>query len=120
VETLYNLLNNNIEIYKTRTLHVVLYGCEICSLTLSEGCRLRAWRISYPEGYLHLSKGRLEKFPQSKASRCVQLMQQYLGNQLEENEICRHIAHMGEKRIVHWGFVGKPTRKGPLRRTNTE
>jgi hypothetical protein len=40
----YKLLSNNlIRIYRTIILPVVLYGCEIWSLTLKEGRRLRVF-----------------------------------------------------------------------------
>jgi hypothetical protein len=40
-----NLLSKNIiiKIYRTVILSVVLYGCEILSLTLKEECRLRVF-----------------------------------------------------------------------------
>jgi hypothetical protein len=40
-----SLLSKNvkIKIYRTIILPVVLYGCEICSLTLREECRLRVF-----------------------------------------------------------------------------
>ena len=42
-----SLLSKNlkIKIYITIILHVVLYGCETWSLTLTEECRLRVFRI---------------------------------------------------------------------------
>ena len=37
-----------IELYKTRILPVVLYGCEAWSLTLREQCRLRVFENRIP------------------------------------------------------------------------
>jgi hypothetical protein len=49
--------NINIVLYRTKHLHVVLYGCEIWSLTLREGHRMRVFenrvlrRIFGPKRY---------------------------------------------------------------------
>jgi hypothetical protein len=46
----YSLLPKNIKtkIYKTIVLDLVLYGCEICSLTLRKERRLRVFENSVP------------------------------------------------------------------------
>jgi hypothetical protein len=109
-----------VEIYKTRILPVVLYGCETWSLTLREEHRLRIfenrvlkrifgpnrdemtgeWRKLHNEE-LHISYSSPNIIRQIKSRRM-----RWAG----------HVARMGEERNVYKVLTGKPEGKRPLGR----
>jgi hypothetical protein len=108
-----------LNIYKTITLPVVLYGCETSSLTLGEEHRLRVFenrvlrRIFGPKGdevigdWMKLHNEELNILYSSP-------------NIIRQNKSRRmrwvgHVARMGEKSVQ--GFGGKARRKETTRKT---
>ena len=108
------------DMYGTIILPVVLYGCEIWSLTLREEHRLRVfqnsmlrrvfgpkrdevtgeWRKLHNEEFRDLySLPNIMRVVKSRRMRCL-----------------GHVAHMGEGIGVHRVLVGKPKGKRPLGR----
>jgi hypothetical protein len=118
-----HIKNLKIKIYKTVTLSIVLYGCEIWSLTLGEEHRLRvfenrvlrkifgpkreedgSWRkMHYDEFYSLYSSLNIVRVIKSRRMRWA-----------------GHVARMGERRDVYRVLVGRPEGKrslgGPRRR----
>jgi hypothetical protein len=111
--------NLKIRICKTIILPVVLYGCEIWSLTLREEHRLRVFenkvlrRIFGPKrdevtgGWRKLHNEELRDLYSSPSiTRITKLMMIWAG----------HVARVGAKRNVCRLFIGKPEGKRPLER----
>jgi hypothetical protein len=108
-------------IYKTIILLVVLYGCEIWSLTLREEHRLRVFenkvlrRIFGPKrdevtgGWRKLHNEELHDLYSSPS--IVRIIKS------RRMRWAGHVARMGEKRDTYRLLFGKPERKGPLGRS---
>jgi hypothetical protein len=113
--------NVKVKIQKSIILPVVLYGCEIWSLTLKEEHRLRVFenrvltRIFGPKGDEVTGEWR-------------KLHREELHNLYSSPDIIRqvksrrmrwagHVARMGEERKVYKVWVGKPKGKRPLGRS---
>ena len=104
--------NLKIKIYRTIILPAVLYGCETCSLTLREECRLRVLRrvlgpkrdeVTGEWRKLHNEELR-DLYSLPNIVQVVKSRMRWAGN----------VARMGEGRGVHRVLVGKPEGKRPL------
>jgi hypothetical protein len=112
--------NVKVKIYKTIILPVVLYGCEIWSLTLREEHRLRVFenrvlrRIFGPKRdevtgewkKLHNEELHILYSPPNIIRQIKSRVMRWAGN----------VARMEEKRKVYKVLVGKPEGKRPLGR----
>ena len=112
--------NLNIEIYKITILPVVLYGCEILSLTVKKGRRLKVFenrvlrRIFAPKRdevtkeWRKLHNEELnDLYTSPKIVRVIKLRRMKWPG---------HVTCMGKRRGVCRILVGKPEGKGPLER----
>jgi hypothetical protein len=116
------LLSKNVKvrIYKTIILPVVLYGCEIWSLTLREEHKLRVFenrvlmRIFGPKrdgvmgGWRKLHNEELHDLYSSPS--IIRIIKS------KRMRLAGHVARMKEKRTVYRLLVGKPEGKRPRRR----
>jgi hypothetical protein len=112
--------NLKVKIYKTIILPVVLYGCEIWSLTLREEHRLRVFensalrRIFGPKRdevtgeWRQWHNGELQNLYSSP-----DIIRQIKSRRMKW---AGHVARMGEGRNVYTVLVGKPEGKRPLGR----
>jgi hypothetical protein len=112
--------NLKIRIYKAIILSVVLYGCEIWSLTLREEHRLRVFENRVLRRIFGLKRNEV-------TGEWRKLHNEELRGLYSSPSIIRiiksrmmrwagHVARMGEKRIAFRLLVGKVERKRPLGR----
>jgi hypothetical protein len=112
--------NLKIKIYRTIILPVVLYWCEIWSLTLREERRLRVFenrvlrRVFWPKR--NEVTGELRKLHNEELNDLYFLPNIVRVVELRRMRWAGHMARMGEKRGVHRVLVGKPEGKRPLGR----
>jgi hypothetical protein len=110
--------NLKIKIYRTISLHVVLYGCEVWSLTPREERRLRVFENRVLRKVF--GPKRDEATREWRKLHNKELNDLYsLPNivQVVKSRRMRwagHVARMGEDRGVHRVLVGKPEEKMPL------
>jgi hypothetical protein len=113
------LKNLKLKIYKTVIMPVVLYGCEIWSLTLGEEQRLRVFenrvlrKIFGPKREEDGSWRKLhndELHSQCSSTNIVGVIKS------RRMRWVGHAAHMGEGRSVYRVLVGRPESKRPLER----
>jgi hypothetical protein len=116
------LLSRNLEvkICKTIILPVVLYGCEIWSLTLMEKHRLRVFenrvlrRIFGPKRDEVIAKWRkLHNRELHNLCSSPDIIRQIKSRRMRW---AQHVARMGEGRNMYRVLVGKPEGKRPLER----
>ena len=112
--------NLKIKIYRTIILHVVLYGCEIWSITLKEERRLRAFekRVLRRKFWPKKEEVRREK---------RKLYNEEMNDLYSSSDIVQviksirmrwtgHVTRIGERRSLYSVLVGKPEGKMPLGR----
>ena len=109
-----------IKIYITVILPVVLYGCEIWSLTLREESRLRVFEYKVLRIVFGLKRdevtGEWRKLHKEELRKFYSLPNIV---RVVKSSIMRwagHVARMGEGRVVHRVLVGKTEGKRPLGR----
>ena len=111
--------NTEIKMYRTIILPVVLCGCEAWSLTLREEHRMRVFesrvlrrifgpnRVEVTRKWRKLTNEELNYlYTFTNIVRVIKSGLRWAG----------HVARMGERRGIYWGFVGKPEGKRPLER----
>jgi hypothetical protein len=112
--------NVKVKIYKTIILPVVLYECEICSLTVREEHKVSVFENRVLRRIFGPKRDRV-------TGRWRKLHNEVLHNLYSSPSIIRitksrrmrwagHVARMGEKRYVYRLLVGKPEGKRPLGR----
>jgi len=114
-----SLLSRNLKIKKFSTiiLPVVLYGCEIWSLTLREKCRLKVCentvlrRIFGPKR--DKVTGEWRKLHNEELNDLYCSPNIVRGIKSRRMRWAGHVAHMGERRGIHRVLVGKPEGKRP-------
>jgi hypothetical protein len=110
--------NLKVEIYKTRILSIVLYGCETLFLILSEEYRLSVFENSVLRRIFGPMRGEVTR-------KWRKLHKVELHNLYSSPEIIRqikskrirwagHVARMGEGRNMYRVLMGKPEGKSPL------
>jgi hypothetical protein len=117
-----HLLSRNlkVKIYKTIILPVVLYGCEIWSLTLRKEHRLRAFenwmlrRIFGPKR--DKGKGEWRRLHNGELHNMYSSSDIFRQIKLTRTRWAGHVARMGEGRKMYRVSVGKPEGKRPLER----
>jgi hypothetical protein len=109
-----------IKIYRTIILLVVLYGCESCSLTLREECRLRVFKNRVVRRIFRPKRD--EVTGEWKRLHNKELYALYSSPNIIRVIKSRrlrwagHVAHMGERRGAYRALVGKPEGRRPLER----
>ena len=119
-----SLLSKNlkIKIYRTIILSVVLYGCEIWSLTLREERRLRVFenrvlrRVFGPKGDEVTGEWRKLRVHNEELNDLYSLSNIVRVIKSREMMWTGHVARIGEKRGAYNVFVWKPEGKRPLGR----
>jgi len=110
--------NLKIKVYRTIILPVVLYGCEIWSLTFREERRLRVFenrvlrRVFGPKR--DKVTGEWRKLHNEELRDIYSLPNIVRGVKSRRMRWAGHVARMGEGRGVHRVLVGKPEGKRPL------
>jgi hypothetical protein len=111
--------NLKIKIYKTVILPVVLYGCEIWSLTLGEEHRLRVFENTVLRkifGPKREEDGSWRKFNNDELHSLYSSPNIVRVIKSRWMRWTGHVAHMGEGRGVYRVLVGRPKGKRPLGR----
>jgi hypothetical protein len=99
------------------TILPVVRGCEIWSLVVKEGTRLRVFdskvqrEITVPQ---RRSDRRLSKITLRRASRFVLLTKDYSGDHIKEDEMGRECGTYGREQKLLQGFPVELERKRPL------
>ena len=115
-----SFINLKIKIYRTIILSVVLYGCEIWSLTLREERNLRVFenmvlrRIFGPRRDEVTGDWRRLHNEELNDLYCSPNIVRVI--KLRRMTWAGHVAHMGEERRVYRVLVGKPEGRRPLGR----
>ena len=112
--------NLKIKIYKIITLHVVLYGCEIWSLTFREERKLRVFenmvlrRIFGPRRDEVMGEWRRLHNEELNDLYCSPNILRVIKSR--RMRLAGHVAHMGEEMGVYKALLGKPEGKRPMGR----
>jgi len=113
-----SLLSKNLKItiYRTIILSVVLYGCEIWSLTLREERRLTVFENGVFRKILEPKRnevnGKWRKLHNEELNDLPANIVRVI--KLRRMRWAEHVARMGEGRGMYWVLVGKPEGKRPL------
>jgi hypothetical protein len=110
--------NLKIKIHKTVILPVVLYGCEICSLTLREEPRPRVFenRVLKIFGPKREEDGSWRKLYNDELHSLYSSLNIVIVIKSGRTRWAGHAARMGEGRGVYSVLVGRPEGKRPLDR----
>jgi len=110
--------NLKIKIYRTIILPVVLYGCKTWSLTLREERRLRVFENRVLRKVFGPKRdevtGEWRKLHNEELNDLYSLPNIVRVVKSRRIRWARHVARMGEDRVVQRVLVGKPEGKRPL------